>query len=337
MKTNERKQETCKKYDNYLKLIDILGDKIILLEQLIELSILLNIAKNRFEVIRAISEMEKNEVIKKIRYADTKKKIILLKKYAIRYLMGVSSSDKVASLPAVTTNKRYDLRILKNEFIIKEIIREMQSRGIKLDLNNLIRYIDLNRCNILMKNNEGIKYYNQLIYDNKLEINESEVLYDCNNLKMQNDIVQANLNGVAIKDDERKLKTKVDILYNSNIETLMRKNIYIKSIIQNEKGTRMNLYYLNVSNKANPYVIALNYAISYNIMERLFGGNVYLEFNIIVKDEVVKLDILNELNKKCINQRTREPRKESYIIELLKMNRMIDKDLRKGKIIIKSY
>lgn len=335
MKTNERKQETCEKYAEYLKLIDIVGDKIILLEQLIELSVLLNIAKSKFEVIRAISEMEQNEVIKKIRYSNTKNKVILFKKYAIRYLKGVNSSSKVASLPVVTTNKRYDLRILKNNFIIKEIIKEMQARGIKLNLNNLIRYIDLNRCNILLKNNESIKYYNHLINDNKLKINKNEVLYDCNNLKMQNDIVQANLNSIAIKNAERKLKTKVDILYNSNIGTLMKKNIYIKNIVQDEKGTRITLYYLNVANKSNPYVIALNYAIAYNIMERLFGENIYLEFNIIVQNELIKLDIINELNKKGINQRTREPRKESYIRELLKMNRMTDNDLNKGKIIIK--
>lgn len=337
MKTNERKQQICEKYNEYLKLIDILGDKIMLLEQLIELSILLNIAKNKFEVVRAVSEMEENEVIKKIRYSNTKKKVILLKKYAIRYLKGVNSSSKVASLSAVTTNKRYDLRILKNNFIIKEIIKEMQSREIKINLNNLISYIEYNRCNILIKNIDGIKYYNQLLSDNKLRVNKSEIEYDCNNLKEQNDIVQANLNGVAIKNADRNIKTKTDILYNSNISTLIRKNIYIKNIIQNEKRTRINLYYLNISNKANPYVTALNYAIAYNIMERLFGENVYLEFNIIVKDEMIKLDILNELNKKGINQRTREPRKESYIIELLKMNRMTDKDLRKGKIIIKSY
>ena len=337
MKTNERKQEICKKYDEYLKLIDIVGDKIILLEQLIELSVLLNIASNKFEIIRAVKEMEDNEVIKKIRYSNTKNKVILLKKYAIRYLKGVNSSSKVASLPVVTTNKRYDLRILKNNFIINEIIKEMQLREIKLNLNNLIIYINLNRCNILLKNNESIKYYNQLINDNKLKINKNEIVYDCNNLKMQNDIIKANLNGIAIKNIDRKIKTKSDILYNSNIATLMRKNIYIKNIVQNEKMTRVNLYYLNVSNKANPYVIALNYTIAYNIMERLFGENIYLEFNIIVQNELIKLNILNELNKKGINQRTREPRKESYIIELLKMNKMTNNDLRKGKIIIKSY
>ena len=63
MVTNERKQETCNKYREYLRVINIIGNKIILQKHLMAISINLGIVKDEFAFIRDIRELEKNEII----------------------------------------------------------------------------------------------------------------------------------------------------------------------------------------------------------------------------------------------------------------------------------
>lgn len=74
-------------------------------KQLVQIVVELGIVKNEFEAIRAILELEQAEMIKKIKFSNTNNKFILFKKYAIRYLAGVSDGNAVAGLPSVNSNK----------------------------------------------------------------------------------------------------------------------------------------------------------------------------------------------------------------------------------------
>lgn len=65
MITNERKQNTCNKYHEYLMVIDILGNKMMLQRQFIDIIVILGIAKDKFQAIRGIQELERAEIIKK--------------------------------------------------------------------------------------------------------------------------------------------------------------------------------------------------------------------------------------------------------------------------------
>lgn len=65
MVTNEKKQNTCDKYHEYLMVIDILGNKMMLQSQIIEIIVILGIAKDKFEAIRGIQELQRAEIIKK--------------------------------------------------------------------------------------------------------------------------------------------------------------------------------------------------------------------------------------------------------------------------------
>lgn len=65
MVTNERKQNTCNKYHEYLRVIDILGHKMMLQSQFIEIIVILGITKDNFQAIKGIQELERAEIIKK--------------------------------------------------------------------------------------------------------------------------------------------------------------------------------------------------------------------------------------------------------------------------------
>jgi hypothetical protein len=94
----------------------------------------LGVAKDEFDSIKSISEMERAEIIKKIKYSNTNSKFILLKKYAIRYLANAKKSSEVASLTTVNSNKRYVENIIKIQFILNIIIPSMKKRGLKLSV-----------------------------------------------------------------------------------------------------------------------------------------------------------------------------------------------------------
>ncbi|MBU5593495.1 hypothetical protein KQI89_17285 [Clostridium sp. MSJ-4] len=55
-------------------------------------------------------------------------------------------------------------------------------------------------------------------------------------------------------------------------------------------------------------------------MKRLFGKNILFEFNVITLNNLIKDGLIEELNKKGINPRTKEKRIESYLIEMLRAN-----------------
>lgn len=334
MVTNERKQETCNKYREYLRVINIIGNKIILQKHLMAISINLGIVKDEFAFIRDIRELEKNEIIKKIDYRSTKNKFILLRKYAIRYLANAKKSSDVASITRVNSNKRYDENIMKVQFIIDTIIPSMIRREIEVNLDNMLVFLENLNCNILHKANNMSTFYNLLI---KNKIITDEILNDLKSLEIEQDTRVSNLKGVENKCRNYYRKNKEDYIYNSNIATLARKSIYIGSIKIINSIFKIKAYYFNISEEKNKRIIALNYSITYNTFKRLLGSNIELEFIVIVKNSMIRKILIEDLNKKGINPRTKEMRTENYLIEMLRGNGLNEIDFQKIKIRISTY
>ncbi len=339
MVTNKRKQEVCEKYDMYLRVINTLGNKMILQKQFVEILVQLGVAKDEFEAMKSISEMERAEIIKKIKYSNTNSKFILLKKYAIRYLANAKKSSEVASLTTVNSNKRYVENILKIQFILNIIIPSMKKRGIKLSVSEFLGFLDNINCNLLHSANNMTKYYKNLIANKSIVIDKAECTNDLNTLEIERSIRISKLKGLDTESRLSYRKNKDDYLYNSNIATLARKNIFIAHIEYNSitSNTKIRVYYFNTSKDKNSYVTALNYSICYNTMKRLFGKNILLEFNVITLNNLIKDRLIEELNKKGINPRTKEKRTESYLIEMLRANRLCEIDFERMKIKIISY
>ena len=122
MVSNERKQSMCEKHEELLKIIDIIGNKMMLQKQFIELSIALGVVKDKFQAIKGIQELERAEIIKKIKFSGTSNKFILFRKYAIRYLAKANKSSDVSGISVVNSNKRYIENIMKVQFILTTII-----------------------------------------------------------------------------------------------------------------------------------------------------------------------------------------------------------------------
>lgn len=339
MVSNERKQSMCEKYEELLKIINIIGYKMMLQKQFIELSIALGVVKDKFQAIKAIQELERAEIIKKIKFSGTSNKFILFRKYAIRYLAKASKSSDVAGISAVNSNKRYIENIMKVQFILTTIIPTAKKNNIELTLDNLLVFISELNCNILYKDNCMYKFYEELLNRTNLYFEKNEIEEDFQLLKNEHSKRLRNLKGISEKSEEKYRKNKEDYLFNSNIATLSRKNIYLANIKYNVKTdtTKVIAYYFNMSIDKNSYTVALNYSILYNTMKRLFGNNINIEFRVICINELIQHRIIEDLSRKGINPRTKEKRIDTYLIEMLRANRLSEADFEKMNIKILTY
>ena len=302
MITNKGKEEACIKYKSYLDVIDKLGNKIMLEKQLISLCVKLNIARDRFIVLKAIQDLEKAEVIKKINFGDSNNKIIIFKKYAIRFLGGFNSSQQVAAVPKVNSNNRYYLSYFKVQFILNTIILSMEKKNMKLSLDSLLEYIDGLNSNIFYGKNNVLEYYNNLNKKFKKHINEDEFnrslqLLNKEYINLKNNLGRKKINISEDKFIKRNRKTKWDYLAEATIGTLIRKDIYIAQIIKNDDVLHVNAYFFDVLNSQNSKNIILNYSICYTLFKRLFNCNINLKFNYVARDKIAKINVVNKLTK----------------------------------------
>ncbi|WP_195391082.1 hypothetical protein [Clostridium perfringens] len=302
MITNKAKEEACIKYKSYLDVIDKIGNKTMLEKQLISLCVKLNIARDRFIVLKTIQDLERNEIIKKINFGSSNNKIIIFKKFAIRFLGGFNSSQQVAAVPKVNSNSRYYLSYFKVQFILNTIIPSMEKKNMKLSLDSLLEYIDSLNSNILDRKNNVIEYYNNLNKKfnndiNKDEFNRSLELLNKEYINLKNNLGRKKINYFEDKPIKKTRKTRWNYLAEATIGTLIRKDIYIAQIIKNDDVLHVNAYFFDVLNSQNSKNIILNYSICYTLFKRLFNCNIKLKFNYVARDEIAKINVVNKLTK----------------------------------------
>lgn len=183
------------------------------------------------------------------------------------------------------------------------------------------------------------RFYQKLLNSTNLYFDKEEIELDFKMLKSQHDVRLSNLKGIGEINKEKYRKNKDDYLFNSNIATLSRKNIYLANIKYSKKydTTKIIAYYFNTSIDKNSYIVALNYSILYNTMKRLFGNNINIEFRVICLNQLIQERLVEDLSKKGINPRTKEKRRDTYFIEMLRNNRLSEVDFEKMSIKILTY
>lgn len=228
---------------------------------------------------------------------------------------------------------------MKVQFILATIIPTAKKNNIELTLDNLLMFIGKLNCNILYKDNCMYKFYEELLNRTNLYFDKEEMDEDFQLLKNEHNKRLNNLKGTLEISEEKYRKNKDDYLFNSNIATLSRKNIYLANIKYSEKTytTKIIAYYFNMSIDKNSYTVALNYSILYNTMKRLFGNNINIEFRVICLNELIQHRIIQDLNKKGLNPRTKEKRVDTYLVEMLRNNRLTEVDFQRMNIRILTY
>ncbi len=181
--TNEEKIAICEKYEPYLRIINDFGNKVMLNKQLGEFAHKLGIASAHATFLHHVKELLEADIIKTepfiINGRKTQHKIIILKKFALRYLKGETSiggSQKVAPVPSLKSNDRILLSIFKSSFILQRVLPKLQEKSGKIEFESIVNYIKSRRMSILHETNRGLEYakwfrdeFNDFLND---EINE---------------------------------------------------------------------------------------------------------------------------------------------------------------------
>ena len=165
----EDKFKICRKYRVYLEIIFILGNGVILQKQFYEICKKLYISRSDYQTRKILSELEKLQIIKKQNFLYSKNKVIILKKFAIRFLLNKKYSNQVASIP-----KSIDKRIITSVFKLDRVIKVIDVYGL-YDWNNFLdKMYDLNSTLIYNKT-KGIFYHQMLMSKYDLNLYEQEM------------------------------------------------------------------------------------------------------------------------------------------------------------------
>jgi hypothetical protein len=163
-RTNQEKIVVCEKYQDYLKIIDGFGNKVMLMKQLEEFAKVLDLAPGHSTFIHHMKALLEADIIKTdpffINNRKTQHKIIILKKFALRYLkdeVGAGGSQRVAPVPPVS-NDRILLSIFKSSLILQRFVPMIQKLNGKVELQNIFNLIEARRMSVLFEKNKGLDY-----------------------------------------------------------------------------------------------------------------------------------------------------------------------------------
>lgn len=167
LSVNQRKQKllVCEKYKGYLELLYHLGNKIMLQTQLEQYARAMNLAKAHSTFMYHIKELKENEIIKTepffINNRTTQHHIIVLKKFAIRFMKGytdIGGSQKVAPVSPLKSNDRILTTTFKNEFILTKAIPRILSKQEKVGFQDIENYLANHMSSLFVPKNKGMEY-----------------------------------------------------------------------------------------------------------------------------------------------------------------------------------
>ncbi|RGX13696.1 hypothetical protein [Paraclostridium sordellii] len=307
MVKNEEKIELCRKYRVYLEMIFILGNNVMLQKQFYDISKKLNISISDYQTRKALDELEKAQIIKKQNFLYSKNKVIVLKKFAIRFLLNKESSNQVASTP-----KRIDNRVITSVFKVDRIIKIIDAYEIYGWDNFLDKMYDVN-SSLIYNKSKGIFYHEMLINKYNLNLYEQEAYlkgvdnynkmlnnleYGRNNNVMDTSYIDGN-GCILISNNINKARR----LENATIDTLLNSNIHIQSITDLIDTKIIEVVIMDVNNSQNINKIIDNIIISCIVLRGIFKeSNIEFRFKIVVWDAIAKENVKCILNKKNTNE-----------------------------------
>src|SRR5699024_9462894 len=255
MVKTEDKFKICRKYRVYLEIIFILGNGVILQKQFYEICKKLYISRSDYQTRKILSELEKLQIIKKQNFLYSKNKVIILKKFAIRFLLNKKYSNQVASIP-----KSIDKRIITRVFKLDRVIKVIDVYGL-YDWNNFLdKMYDLNSTLIYNKT-KGIFYHQMLMSKYDLNLYEQEMyirgLENYNNMLRNLEYGRKkkfNDNEISFYNVDRdniKFLNKRNKINDITIDKLINSNIHIESITDLVDTKVVEVVVMDVNNTQN--------------------------------------------------------------------------------------
>jgi copper chaperone CopZ len=366
--TNEQKEAVCSKYKEYLEIIDVFGNKVMLQKQLWQYIEKFGIEKHYIDFTKALAELEQYEVIKKEQFMGTSNKVIVFKKYAIRFLTGAKQSKDVGAVPKLQTPERVLISLFKSHFILNKVIPALEKKQIKPGIPEIFNYMENNLNSILYNKTKGLDYLSTFKsklgsiltkeYDKSFEkMNELEMIRSearkkgsmtkkgkgkgkleantKNALEAVNTALKALEGTISIKVSPKEKK-----LNEYNIDSMLNAFIYIAQIVKKSDVVTITLLHFDIFNKQDLYHIALCISAISNMFKRWFNNTliVKLKYSVVLYDQVAQDNLQKEAKKKgSINPRTKELSSEERLTELFKLNNIIEDERENIEVFFTNY
>lgn len=180
-RTNKEKIAICDKYQDYIKIIYYFGNKIMLMKQLEEYARKLGLANAHSTFMYHLKELYEYDILKAeplfVSNRKTQHHILILKKFALRYMVGetgAGGSQKVAPVPPLRSNDRIMAGMFRNSFLLEKIIPRLQKEKGKVDVDDIFAELKNLHSSLLFNKNQGINYAEKFYQDFSDLINPME-------------------------------------------------------------------------------------------------------------------------------------------------------------------
>ena len=296
----KQKIELCDEYRRYLEVIFFLGNGVILQSQFYEICEKLNLSLSNYQTRITLDKLEKMDIIKKTTFLYGKNKVIILRKFAIRYLLNKESSDKVASIP-----KNIDKKAIVSIFKMNRIINIIDSYQIYSWENFLDRMYEIG-SSLTYNRAKGAFYHEMLIRRYDLNLYEQELytkgIQDYNKMLINLNNGRSKSKNVDISENIP-INNRPNKMQNATMNTLIDTNIHIQSIFKLVDTTVIDIVIMDINNTQNVDKIIENMILSCIVLKQIFqDDNIEFRFKVDVWDLSAKENIKSKFVKKGDNK-----------------------------------
>lgn len=298
MTKTKQKTDVCTKYKIYLQVIFIIGNGVMLQSQFYEICKKLNISSSNYQTRKILNELNNLEIIKKQNFLYSRNKLIVLRKFGIRFLLNKEYSNQVSSLP-----KNIDKRAIYSIFKSHRIIQIIDAYNLYSWNQFLDKMYDLN-SSLLYNKYKGIFYHEMLIKKYSLNISHQDLyLKSCKNYN----IMLGNLGkGRNTRKNNIEEYSKLNIKTNKNInlenltmDTLINANIHIQSIIDLTTVKIIDILIMDINNTQDINKIIKNIISTCIVLCSIFkNSKLKFRFKLLVWDEIARCNIKSKLGKR---------------------------------------
>lgn len=301
------KQFICEQFQEYLKIIYHLGNKVMLLKQLWYYAKELGLARNLNEFYSQMVKLEHSEIIRKEPFTAYGKKtqlqMLVLRKYGIRFIEEKPDSYSVASVPKASSNERILVSIFKNRYIQTKILPRIRQESEKITFESIVDLLNRDCSTILLNKNEGIGYLSQISsnqrFQNELDIaeikQEIEKMQFVDQKRLEglkkgsasssgkgkgkvisssdmplDEVTRDYFNSLLLKDDTgvKFVSPKNQRIYCFSIDTMLNCNYHIAQIKSIQNKLHVTILMFDIHNKQNAYKVAKDIACFYHMLSR---------------------------------------------------------------------
>lgn len=308
------KESVCNRLGDYLKVINFLGDDYMSQRQFIQFCYELDMVEKDdrdTKITAIINDLVKADLVKKTRIGVTNAKMLLLTKYAKRWLIGAVTSQEVSATKAYKSDKPYLKSIMRMDYFLKEILPVFLKTG-TTELEAMRERLKINKNTLLLKRKEAGAYYVDINRDQtfkadldvnraveicrwcyyRLAVDKQRLNHPLNELeikalKYDEDFQKGAYVGVweqlkfNLKDDVASTKLEIirrEDIYLRTMYELINRDVVVHNVLKRDGFYVVNFRVFDAYNNADSHKIERSILATINMFKAVFKDHTNIKF-----------------------------------------------------------